>query len=119
MSTADHRTDILPNRNRFYLYQFRNVIMTQHMAFYTRQAVANMVRCGVDGFVGMARDGTLPPSFKRAAPLHLPGGPPEKTPPGGDCKSNPRRGVSGAAAAYGASFSVFCWIMRYPTPMWV
>ncbi|WP_455582218.1 hypothetical protein [Dysosmobacter sp.] len=57
---ADHRTDILPNRNWFYLYQFRNVIMTQHMAFYTRQAVANMVRCGVDGFVGMARDGTYP-----------------------------------------------------------
>lgn len=32
---ADHRVDILPNRNWFYLHQFRNVIMTQHMAFYT------------------------------------------------------------------------------------
>ncbi len=46
---ADHRTDILSNRNWFYLHQFRNVIMTQHMAFYTEQAVDSMVRCGIEG----------------------------------------------------------------------
>ena len=36
---ADHRIDILANRDWFYLHQFRNVIMTQHMAFYTDAAV--------------------------------------------------------------------------------
>src|SRR5699024_10689732 len=30
---SDHRVDILSNRNWFYLHQFRNVILTQHMAF--------------------------------------------------------------------------------------
>lgn len=54
----DHRTDILANRNVFYLHQFRNVVMTQHMAFYTREAVANMVRCGLEGLVAMAETGT-------------------------------------------------------------
>lgn len=57
---SDHRTDILANRNVFYLHQFRNVIMTQHMAFYTRQAVQSMVRCGVEGPVEMARTGKYP-----------------------------------------------------------
>ena len=53
----DLRTDILANRNVFYLHQFRNVIMTQHMAFYTREAVASMVRCGIEGPLEMARTG--------------------------------------------------------------
>ncbi len=53
---ADHRTDILSNRNWFYLHQFRNVIMTQHMAFYTEQAVDSMVRCGVEGPVKILRN---------------------------------------------------------------
>lgn len=57
---ADRRTDIIANRNWFYLHQFRNVIMTQHMAFYTVQAVDSMVRCGVEGIVKMAQDGTYP-----------------------------------------------------------
>ena len=51
----DHRTDILPNRNWFYLHQFRNVIMTQHMAFYTDAAVTSMVRCGIRGIWEMAQ----------------------------------------------------------------
>ena len=34
---CDRRSDIIANRNWFYLHQFRNVIMTQHMAFYTEQ----------------------------------------------------------------------------------
>ncbi|MEI3187518.1 MAG: hypothetical protein V8S27_06590 [Lachnospiraceae bacterium] len=35
MTHEDHRIDILKNRNWFYLHQFRNVIFTPHMAFYT------------------------------------------------------------------------------------
>lgn len=50
----DHRIDILPNRNWFYLHQFRNVIMTQHMAFYTDAAVESMVDCGIRGIWEMA-----------------------------------------------------------------
>ena len=52
---ADHRVDILSNRNWFYLHQFRNVIMTQHMAFYTDTAVASMVECGIRGIYNMAQ----------------------------------------------------------------
>ena len=55
---ADHRVDILPNRNWFYLHQFRNVfrnvLMTQHMAFYTDAAVASIVECGIRGIWEMA-----------------------------------------------------------------
>jgi D-lactate dehydrogenase len=51
----DHRVDILPNRNWFYLHQFRNVIMTQHMAFYTDAAVDSMVECGIRGIWEMAQ----------------------------------------------------------------
>ena len=51
---ADHRVNILPNRNWFYLHQFRNVVMTQHMAFYTDAAVASMVECGIRGIWEMA-----------------------------------------------------------------
>lgn len=51
---ADHRVDILSNRNWFYLHQFRNVVMTQHMAFYTDAAVASMVECGIRGIWEMA-----------------------------------------------------------------
>jgi D-lactate dehydrogenase len=50
----DHRVDILANRDWFYLHQFRNVIMTQHMAFYTDAAVRSMVDCGIRGLVQMA-----------------------------------------------------------------
>ena len=54
---ADHRVDILPNRNWFYLHQFRNVIMTQHMAFYTDAAVQSMVFCGIEGLCDFAKTG--------------------------------------------------------------
>jgi len=57
---ADRRTDIISHRNLFYLHQFRNVVMTQHMAFYTREAVESMVRCGVEGIVKMAGEGSYP-----------------------------------------------------------
>lgn len=56
----DRRTDIISNRNWFYLHQFRNVIMTQHMAFYTKEAVDSMVCCGVEGIVQMEKTGTCP-----------------------------------------------------------
>lgn len=51
----DRRTDIIANRDLFYLMQFRNVIITQHMAFYTDAAVASMVECGIEGIVRMAQ----------------------------------------------------------------
>ncbi len=60
----DRRTDIISNRNWFYLHQFRNVIMTQHMAFYTEEAVESMVRCGVEGIVQMAQTGTYETMLK-------------------------------------------------------
>ena len=52
----DRRTDIISNRNWFYLHQFRNVIMTQHMAFYTEQAVVSMVHCGLESLVAFAEN---------------------------------------------------------------
>lgn len=50
----DLRTDILSNRDMAYLRQFKNVIHTQHMAFYTNSAVKSMVYCGVCGLIEMA-----------------------------------------------------------------
>ena len=54
----DHKTDILADRNWFYLHQFRNVIMTQHMAFYTDAAVESMVKCGILGIYQMITAGS-------------------------------------------------------------
>ena len=61
----DHRVDILPNRNWFYLHQFRNVVMTQHMAFYTDAAVASMVECGIRGLCQMARGESCPTELRQ------------------------------------------------------
>lgn len=61
---GDHRIDILPNRNLFYLRQFRNVIMTPHMAFFTSTAVNSMVRCGLEGICKMAEGSELPEEIK-------------------------------------------------------
>lgn len=61
----DHRVDILPNRNWFYLHQFRNVIMTQHMAFYTDAAVISMVACGIRGIWEMANGKDCRTELKR------------------------------------------------------
>lgn len=61
---VDHRTDILANRHMAYLRQFKNVVMTQHMAFYTDTAVESMVRCGVEGIVTMKRTGTCATELK-------------------------------------------------------
>ncbi|MCI1666216.1 MAG: D-isomer specific 2-hydroxyacid dehydrogenase family protein [Atopobiaceae bacterium] len=56
----DLRVEILKNRDMAYLHQFRNVIMTQHMAFYTDVAVSHMVASGVGGICDMAEKGTTP-----------------------------------------------------------
>ena len=64
---ADHRVDILSNRNWFYLHQFRNVIMTQHMAFYTDAAVASMVACGIAGICQMAGGEDCPTELTKIA----------------------------------------------------
>ena len=53
---ADHRVDILANRDWFYLRQFRNVVMTQHMAFYTDAAVKSMATCGIEGLCRMREE---------------------------------------------------------------
>ena len=53
----NRRDDILSNRDMAYLRQFPNVIMTQHMAFYTDAAVQSMVFCGVEGLCDFAKTG--------------------------------------------------------------
>ena len=47
----DRSRDILVNRQMAYIRQFPNVTMTQHMAFYTAEAVASMVRISVQNLV--------------------------------------------------------------------
>lgn len=64
MVHQDQRLDILSNRHMAYLRQFRNVVMTQHMAFYTDTAVHSMVKCGVEGLVEMDRVGTYQTELK-------------------------------------------------------
>ncbi len=53
----DRRTDIISNRDMAYIRQFPNVIMTQHIAFYTDTAVENMVRCGIESLLDFLRSG--------------------------------------------------------------
>lgn len=59
----DLRTDILSNRDMAYLRQFKNVVHTQHMAFYTDSAVKSMVYCGVCGLLEMKEGKPAPHSF--------------------------------------------------------
>lgn len=53
----DRRTDIIRNRDMAYLRQFPNVVMTQHIAFYTDEAVESMVECALNGLVQFNRNG--------------------------------------------------------------
>ena len=53
----DRRTDIIKNKNIAYLRQFPNVVMTQHMAFYTDAAVTGMVRSSLEGLRSLAETG--------------------------------------------------------------
>lgn len=57
---VDHRTDILRLRNIAYLRQFPNVVMTQHMAFYTDAAVRSMIESAFLGISEMYKSGTCP-----------------------------------------------------------
>lgn len=51
---VDRRTDIIRNQNMAYLRQFPNVILSQHLAFYTDTAVQSMVQCAVRGLSDIA-----------------------------------------------------------------
>ncbi|MCD7807595.1 MAG: NAD(P)-binding domain-containing protein [Lachnospiraceae bacterium] len=53
----NRRDDIISNRSMAYLRQFPNVVMTQHMAFFTDAAVYDMVRCGVEGILSVLETG--------------------------------------------------------------
>ncbi len=48
---ADRKTDIIKNRDMVYLRQFPNVVMTQHMAFYTNVNVNSMAEYGIKGLL--------------------------------------------------------------------
>ncbi len=54
----NRRDEIISNRSMAYLRQFPNVVMTQHMAFYTDAVVSNMVRCGIEGICSVLQSGT-------------------------------------------------------------
>lgn len=51
---VDRKTDIIKNRDMVYLRQFPNVVMTQHMAFYTNANIDSMITCSIEGLLAMA-----------------------------------------------------------------
>lgn len=59
----DKRSEIISNQKIAYLRQFPNVIMTQHMAFYTNTAVENMVRCSIESIHDFIKKGTCETSI--------------------------------------------------------
>ena len=52
-----HGVDIIANRDMAYLRQFPNTVLTQHVAFYTQEAVNEMVSHAVDAAVRLAAAG--------------------------------------------------------------
>lgn len=52
----DRKTDIIKNRDMVYLRQFPNVVMTQHMAFYTKTNIDSMITCSIEGLLAMAAE---------------------------------------------------------------
>lgn len=54
----DRRNDIISNRDMAYLRQFPNVIMTQHIGFYTDAAVNSMVSCAIASIVSLIETGS-------------------------------------------------------------
>ena len=50
--------DIICNRKMAYIRQFPNVVLTQHMAFYTDANTDSMVECGIRGIVEMKEKGS-------------------------------------------------------------
>ncbi len=51
-------TDIIKNKDMAYLRQFPNVILTQHMAFYTDNATQQMIRNSLDNIISLKNTGT-------------------------------------------------------------
>ena len=43
----DLKTAIFADRDIAYLRQFKNVVYTYHMAFYTGAAIKSMAQCGI------------------------------------------------------------------------
>ncbi|MBT9776755.1 lactate dehydrogenase [Clostridium sp. MCC353] len=60
----DLRSDIIRNRDMAYLRQFPNVTMTQHMAFYTKEAVESMVVYSIKNLMQCAKTGTCDMALK-------------------------------------------------------
>lgn len=56
----NRKTDIFSDREIAYLRQFKNVVYTYHMAFYTDAAVRSMVECGILGILQMEKGETCP-----------------------------------------------------------
>lgn len=56
----DLRTDIIKNRDMVYLRQFPNVVLTQHMAFYTEESVRSMADCGIETLCEMLTGKSCP-----------------------------------------------------------
>lgn len=54
---ADRKTDIIKNRDMVYLRQFPNVVMTQHMAFYTAANIDSMAEYGIKGLIDFEQKG--------------------------------------------------------------
>jgi D-lactate dehydrogenase len=54
----DKRSDIISNQKIAYLRQFPNIIMTQHMAFYTNIAVSNMIKNSIKAIHDLISTGT-------------------------------------------------------------
>lgn len=60
----DLRSDIIRNRDMAYLRQFPNVTMTQHMAFYTKEAVESMVVYSIKNLMQCNQTGTCDMALK-------------------------------------------------------
>ncbi|PNV62347.1 lactate dehydrogenase [Clostridium sp. chh4-2] len=60
----DLRSDIIRNRDMAYLRQFPNVTMTQHMAFYTKEAVESMVVYSIKNLMQCKETGTCDMALK-------------------------------------------------------
>ena len=56
----DRSRDALPNRDRAVLSALPNVIVSPHMAFYTDEDVAGMVRSNVEALLAFADGGETP-----------------------------------------------------------
>lgn len=52
----DRKTDIIQNKEMAYLRQFPNVVMTQHMAFYTDASVLSMAKYTIEGLVSFCNN---------------------------------------------------------------